>query len=189
MTVISLRDRKGSKVCAGDLVMHNSDIYLVIESPKTNTLGVVLYKDPSKSFEWFDISDSRKLVLSDEENDLTYENIMKVCRDFGGQFINMNSELILCKKTNLYVFLGNCDSIKEIESKILIAISSVTESGNPKYAYLVNKVNKYFGVNFDFSHMQLIYKYLCYYTRLDNVVSFIETGFDFEKLKECKGFY
>ena len=135
-----------------------------------------------------------KLKYNEVFDDLERQNaVLRLLNAFPGSFINYNKEIILHPKTNQYFILHNCETVKDIDCKVLEWLSRPsyktcpykTDNTNNKFhQFMRNGVNEYLGTNFSEKDMDIIYTYLGNAINHNLTIKFIDSGYDFSLLKD-----
>lgn len=113
-----------------------------------------------------------------------FETALEVAQAFSCEFITVRGELIIDRKTNTYASLDECETKRDVEAKLLMAVSASLSCGDAakKRKHILAKFNTYFNTNLTFDDMERIYAKLCYAGKLEENKSFIERGFPMEEL-------
>ena len=123
---------------------------------------------------------------------------MTECRNalleaFPGSFINERDEFIAHPRTNQYFLLGNCETPEDIECKVLEWLSRAAcktqpysqEWRNRKFhEFMRNGINAFLDTGFSEDQMLEIYQKLGNAIRHQKTIRFIESGYDFDVLRE-----
>lgn len=116
---------------------------------------------------------------------------------FPGSFINAHNELILVPKTNLYFRLEDINTLLDFKCKIIAWCSRACCKSTPYYSTWRNlqyqknireRLNYYFGIDFDETQWLYIYTYLGNDIRRDVCEKFVNSDFlDLNIIKqECE---
>lgn len=107
-------------------------------------------------------------------------------------FIYRNGEFIAHKRSNTYLIFENCETMEDLQCKVLEWFSRAahktqpydTEKSNRKFhQFMLDGVNKFLGTAFSFDDMELIYTYLGNAVHHDLTVRFVRSGYDLEVLQ------
>ena len=119
--------------------------------------------------------------------------LRKLMASFPDGFLNSEMEFIVCERTNLYFLLGDCQSELDVKCKVLEWCSRdccKTEPFHQKkrndeyHEMILDGVNRYLGTRFSQDDMDEIYCRLGNTVKHELTIKFIESGFDFEVLKD-----
>ena len=114
-------------------------------------------------------------------------------------FIYRNGEFIAHKRSNTYLVFENCETMEDLQCKVLEWFSRAahktqpynTDKSNKKFhQFMLDGINKFLGTAFDFYDMDLIYTYLGNAVHHDLTVEFVRSGYNMQLLydrqrKEC----
>ena len=120
---------------------------------------------------------------------ITLEEILTVSRGFEADFINTNGEIILDQKTNTYAIVMDCESLDEVNMRMVFALARPIHKSfsTVKSKKFLNALNRYFGTALSKEDMEIIYQKLCYHRKQKEFTEFIKQGFPMENLKEGEG--
>lgn len=113
---------------------------------------------------------------------------------FPNSFINVRNEFIAELRSNQYFLLGNCETPRDIECKVLEWLSRSACKGQPysqewrnrRYReFMRNGINNFLDTGFSEDEMMEIYTYLGNACNHSKTIKFIESGYDFSVL--CSG--
>lgn len=122
-----------------------------------------------------------------------YEMSLKLMRCFPDSFINPRGEFIAHKKSNTYLIFANCETLKDLQCKILEWFSRAAYKTEPYYTdksnnkfhrFMLDGINDFFGTAFTFDDMELIYTYLGNACNHALTVKFVDSGYNMEVLRE-----
>jgi len=104
---------------------------------------------------------------------------------FPSAFVNMNLELIVERKNNIYFRLDNIETELEFKRKMIEYVSRSCIKGVPiglqrKHLYAVNE---FLGTDFNFEQMEAIYTEFGNGSNETKCTDFIVSGFDLNLLK------
>ena len=121
------------------------------------------------------------------------EMAVQLAACFPDSFINYRGEFIAHKKSNTYLCLQNCETMEDLQCKVIEWFSRAaykTEPYHSAYAnykfhkFMLDGVNKFLGTDFTNEDMELIYTYLGNAVNHGQTVEFIRSGFDMKVLLE-----
>lgn len=93
----------------------------------------------------------------------------KLLECFPGSFINARDEFIAHPRTNQYFLLGNCQTVEDIEAKVLERLSRPAFKTQPYsqewrnrrfHEFMLAGVNAFLDTDFSEDDMELIYTYM-----------------------------
>lgn len=122
-----------------------------------------------------------------------YEMAKKIMACFPQSFVNYHGEFIAHAKSNTYLVLDNCETLEDLQCKVLEWFSRAahktqtynTAKANKKFhQFMLDGINTFLGTAFDFDDMDLIYTYLGNAVHHDLTVRFVRSGYDLEVLRE-----
>lgn len=118
-------------------------------------------------------------------NTLSYNDVVKFMKEFGIDVLNRFDELIIDMTTNTYTYIGGCEDIDDIKTRVVYSLCRPIGKGleNRHANRLLKKINEYFNVNLTKDDMLLMYQELCYVTKLDEFKDFIKRDFPLEELR------
>lgn len=173
----------------------NFDDFKPLLNIKTNEITFVATMPPftdlsfhlniSKEFLLKTLKDNMKEVEKNLEPkfELDFDEVIQFMESFQCNFINSRGELIIDHKTNTFTNFENCKTIKDLEAKVLMAVSSALSGDEQKKRkYLLVNLNRYFKTNLSFDDMEMIYSKLCYFNKIEENKLFIAEGFPMEEL-------
>lgn len=111
---------------------------------------------------------------------------------FPKSFINKNNEFIAHERTNQYIILSDCESLLDIECKVLEWFSRPAhktapysqETRNAKFHdFMLNGINNFLDTNFTEKEIEFIYTELGNAINHDKTIEFIESEYDFSVLE------
>ncbi|MEX3623760.1 hypothetical protein [Viridibacillus arvi] len=115
--------------------------------------------------------------------ELDFNEVIEFMDAFQCDFINRQGDLIIDHKTNTFTNFNNCKTIKDLEAKVVMAVSAALSGGErKKRKYLLVNFNRYFKTSLSFDDMERIYSKLCYTSKLEENKQFIAKGFPIEEL-------
>ena len=124
-----------------------------------------------------------------------FEMSLKLMQSFPGSFITTNGEFIAHKKSNTYLVFTNCETLKDLQCKILEWFSRAAYKTEPYYTdksndkfhrFMLDGVNDFLCTAFTFDDMDLIYTRLGNACNHELTVKFVDSGYDMEVLREHK---
>lgn len=122
-----------------------------------------------------------------------FEMALKLMQSFPGSFINRNGEFIAHKNSNTYLVFSNCETLKDLQCKVLEWFSRAAHKTEPYYTkksndkfhhFMLDGVNDFMGTAFTFDDMDLIYTYLGNACNHALTVKFVESGYDLGILRK-----
>ena len=122
-----------------------------------------------------------------------FEMSLKLMRSFPGSFFIPNGEFIAHKKSNTYLVFTNCETLKDLQCKILEWFSRAAyktepyytdKSNNKFHSFMLDGINDFLGTAFTFDDMELIYTYLGNECNRPLTLKFVESGYDMEILRK-----
>lgn len=122
-----------------------------------------------------------------------FEMSLKLMQSFPGSFFIPNGEFIAHKKSNTYLVFANCETLKDLQCKILEWFSRAAYKTEPYYTdksndkfhrFMLDGVNDFLGTAFTFDDMELIYTYLGNACNHALTVKFVDSGYNMEVLRE-----
>lgn len=111
---------------------------------------------------------------------------------FPKSFINKNNEFIAHEIANQYIILSDCESLLDIECKVLEWFSRPAhktapysqETRNAKFHdFMLNGINNFLDTNFTEKEIEFIYTELGNAINHDKTIEFIESEYDFSVLE------
>ena len=119
---------------------------------------------------------------------MNYDQIMSLMRLFPIDYLNRFDELIIDEKTNIYSYIGGCESIEDVEACLILSLCRPIGKGLDKNDAnrLLERVNGYFCVELTREDMLSIYTHLCYADYVKQVKKFIEDGFPIDRIKQYR---
>lgn len=114
---------------------------------------------------------------------------------FEGSFFTERNEFIAHRYANEYFIFGNCESLEDVNCKVLEWLSRSAHKGQPyspewrnkKFrAFMLEGINKFLHTNFDDEDIELIYTYLGNACNHARTLEFVRSGYDIEILKKLK---
>ena len=108
-------------------------------------------------------------------------------------YIYRNGEFIAHERSNTYLTFENCETLEDLQCKVLEWFSRAahktapyyTEKSNKKYhQFMLDGINKFLGTAFSFEDMDLIYTYLGNAIHHNLTVQFVRSGYNMEVLRE-----
>ena len=105
----------------------------------------------------------------------------KVRRNFHGAFINLNMELILDRKHNLYFMLNDIESELEFKCKMIEWLSRPSCKGlssKKEQTRILQSLNGFLDTNFSHEEINSIYSFLGNSCNRQKTIKFIESNYD-----------
>lgn len=115
---------------------------------------------------------------------MDYNEVVQFMKEFEVDILNRFSELIIDEHTNTYVSIKNCNDLEDVKTYVVFSLCRPIGKGLEKRDAnrLLHKVNKYFKVNLTRNDLHLMYRELCYVSKLDEFKDFIKRGFPMDEL-------
>ncbi|MFS0643857.1 hypothetical protein [Siminovitchia sp. 179-K 8D1 HS] len=106
-------------------------------------------------------------------------------KEFKVDLLNRFGELIIDEPTNTYVSIDNCKDIDDVKTYVVYALCRPIYKGldDKPASRLLKRVNDYFKVSLTKEDVGLMYRELCYTTKLEEFKGFIKRGFPINELK------
>lgn len=117
---------------------------------------------------------------------LNYNEVVNFMKEFGVDLLNRSDELIIDELTNTYTWIGNCEDIDDVKTKVVYSLARPIGKGLilVHATRLLNKLNKYFNTELTRDDMLTIYTKLCYERKLPEFKEFVMNGLSMTELKE-----
>lgn len=124
-----------------------------------------------------------------------FEVSLKLMRSFPDSFINPRGEFIAHRKSNTYLIFANCETLKDLQCKILECFSRAAYKTEPYYTdksnnkfhrFMLDGINDFLGTAFTFDDMELIYTYLGNACNHALTVKFVDSGYDLDILRRVE---
>lgn len=122
-----------------------------------------------------------------------YEMAKKIMACFPQSFINYKGEFIAHARSNTYLVLDNCETLEDLQCKVLEWFSRAAHKTQPYrsqksnadfHSFILAGINEFLGTRFDIRDMDLIYTHLGNAVNHDLTVRFVRSGYDLEVLRE-----
>ena len=122
-----------------------------------------------------------------------FEMSLKLMQSFPDSFLNPKGEFIAHKRSNTYLIFANCETLMDLQCKILEWFSRAAYKTEPYYTdksnnkfhrFMLDGINDFLGTEFTFDDMELIYTYLGNAVNHSLTVEFVESGYDMEILRK-----
>ena len=119
--------------------------------------------------------------------------LLRLLADFSGSFLNERDEFIAHKYSNTYFKLGNCETLEEVNCKVLEWLSRSAHKGIPysqewrniKFRkFMLDGINQFLHTKFDDADIELIYTYLGNSCNHNRTLGFVRSGYDMEILRK-----
>ncbi len=106
-------------------------------------------------------------------------------KEFEVDLLNRFNELIIDEPTNTYTIINNCESIEDVELRVVFALCRPIGKGLSKKPAerLLRRFNSYFNTELTREDLRLMYGELCYETMIEEFKNFIKRGFPIDELK------
>lgn len=114
---------------------------------------------------------------------------------FEGSFFTERDEFIAHKYSNTYFIFGNCESLEDVNCKVLEWLSRPAHKGQP-YApkgrnkkfrtFMLEGINKFLHTSFSDEDIELIYTYLGNACNHNRTLEFVRSGYNMELLIKLK---
>lgn len=117
----------------------------------------------------------------------------KLLECFPGSFINSRGEFIAHLRTNQYFLLNNCQTVEDVEAKVLEWLSRPAFKTQPYsqewrnrrfHEFMLAGVNAFLDTDFSEEDMELIYTYMGNAIKHDLTVKFINHDMSMKWLRE-----
>lgn len=117
----------------------------------------------------------------------------KLLECFPGSFINIRGEFIAHLRTNQYFLLNNCQTVEDIEAKVLEWLSRPAFKTQPYsqewrnrrfHEFMLAGVNAFLDTDFSEEDIELIYTYMGNAIKHDLTVKFINHDMSMKWLRE-----
>lgn len=108
-------------------------------------------------------------------------------------FVYRNGEFIAHRRSNTYLVFENCETMEDLQCKVLEWFSraayktqcyDTTRSNKKFHQFMLDGINKFLGTAFSFDDMELIYTYLGNAVHHNLTVAFVRSGYNMEVLRE-----
>ena len=122
-----------------------------------------------------------------------WETAKRLMACWDNSFINRDGEFIAHKQSNTYLIFENCETMEDLQCKVLEWFSRAAYKTEPYYTdrsnekfhrLMLDGINEFLGTAFDFRDMDLIYTYLGNAVHHDLTVEFVRSGYNMEVLRE-----
>jgi hypothetical protein len=123
------------------------------------------------------------------------EMAMQLMACFPESFITQRGEFIAHLRSNTYFIFANCETMEDLQCKVLEWFSrgafktepyKTNQANNKYHQFMLDGINQFLGTAFSFDDMELIYTYLGNAVHHDLTVSFVRSGYNMELLREYK---
>lgn len=110
-----------------------------------------------------------------------------------GSFIYRNGEFIAHRRSNTYLVFENCETMEDLQCKVLewfsraahkTQVYSTDRSNKAFHKFMLDGINKFLGTSFDYNDMDLIYTYLGNACNHKLTMDFVLSGYNMELLYE-----
>lgn len=117
----------------------------------------------------------------------------KLLECFPGSFINARDEFIAHPRTNQYFLLGNCQTVEDIEAKVLEWLSRPAFKTQPYsqewrnrrfHEFMLASVNAFLDTDFSEDDMELIYTYMGCGIKHSLMLDFIDHDMNMKWLRD-----
>ena len=123
---------------------------------------------------------------------IEWNETQRLMNCFPRSFINQHGEFIAHMEANEYLILHNCETVIDVQCKVLEWFSRAAHKTAPfskrKTAdfqkFMLNGINEYLVTSFSRDDMDIIYTYLGNAINHERTIRFIESGYNLEMLKE-----
>ncbi|QTB21594.1 hypothetical protein J1907_17870 [Lysinibacillus sphaericus] len=118
---------------------------------------------------------------------LDYNEVFQFMKEFKVDLLNRFGELIIDEPTNTYVTIKDCKDIEDVKTYVVFALCRPISKGLGEQASsrLLKRLNDYFNVNLTKQDCLLMYRDLCYVSKLEQFKDFIKRGFPLDELKSA----
>lgn len=120
-----------------------------------------------------------------------YEMALKLMAAFPNSFIYHNGEFIAHRRSNTYLNFAKCETMEDLQCKVLEWLSRAahktapykTEKANKElHRFILDGINRFLGTEFDFCDMDLIYTHLGNEVNHTLTVEFVRSGYNMKVL-------
>lgn len=120
---------------------------------------------------------------------------IRLLADFNGSFFNEREEFIVHKRSNTYFIFSNCESLEDVNCKVLEWLSRAASKGipysqdcrNKKFQkFMLDGINMFLHTNFGEDDIDLIYTYLGNACNHNRTLEFVRSGYDMNLLRKLK---
>lgn len=128
------------------------------------------------------IEQNEKIELFKES--LNYNEVFQFMKDFEIDVLNRFDELIIDIPTNTWANIKGCKDIEDVKTRVVYSLCRPIGKGLDERPAnrLLDKFNRYFGVDLTREDMLLVYQELCYTSKFDEFKDFIRRGFPMNEL-------
>ena len=111
---------------------------------------------------------------------------------FDGSFFNEREELIVHRYSNTYLIFSNCESLEDVNCKVLEWLSRAASKGMPysqewrnkKFRqFMLDGINMFLHTDFSKDDIDLVYTYLGNACNHQKTLEFVRSGYDMELLR------
>ena len=118
---------------------------------------------------------------------------LRLVANFIGGFFNERDEFIAHKYSNTYFIFGNCETLEDVNCKVLEWFSRAASKGipynqewrNEKFRkFMLDGINQFLNTNFTSEEMITIYTYLGNACNHNGTLEFVRSGYNMELLNK-----
>ena len=120
---------------------------------------------------------------------------LRLLADFDGSFFNEREEFIAHRYSNTYFIFRTCESLEEVNCKVLEWLSRAADKGipyrqdwrNKKFQkFMLDGINMLLNTDFSKDDIDLIYTYLGNACNHQRTLEFVRSGYDMELLRKLE---
>ena len=120
---------------------------------------------------------------------------IRLLADFDDSFFNEREEFIAHRYSNTYFIFSNCESLEDVNCKVLEWLSRAADKGipyrqdwrNKKFQnFMLDGINMFLNTDFSKDDIDLIYTYLGNACNHNRTLEFIRSGYDMELLRKLE---
>ena len=120
---------------------------------------------------------------------------IRLLADFDGSFFNEREEFIAHRYSNTYFIFSNCESLEDVNCKVLEWLSRAADKGipyrqnwsNKKFQkFMLDGINMFLNTDFSKEDIDLIYTYLGNSCNHNRTLEFVSSGYDMELLRKLE---
>ena len=128
---------------------------------------------------------------------MNWKNLTKIrlLTAFDGSFFNEREEFIAHRYSNTYFIFANCESLEDVNCKVLEWLSRAADKGipyrqewrNKKFQqFMLEGINMFLHTDFSKDDIDLIYTYLGNACNHERTLEFVRSGYDMELLRKLE---
>ena len=121
---------------------------------------------------------------------------LRLLADFAGSYFNERDEFIAHEYSNTYFIFSNCETLEDVNCKVIEWFSRQASKGIPysqewrnvKFRkFMLDGINQFLHTNFTQDEMIDIYSYLGNSCNHESTLDFVRSGYDMNIIKELGG--